>query len=331
MSNQEFWQGKIKIRNNYYPRFMSAPVDGVTDSPFRQLIRDFSPNELLFTEIKHVGLVANERSGISLRYNKIEMPMEFQLSTNKTDFIEKAVEKVLAVGFTSINLNCGCPAKAVVRSGCGSALMQDLTHLEMLLKLFMKIIDGRASFTVKMRAGFKTKNAFDVAQLAQDCGVDAITIHPRTQPEGFTSRLDYDLVAKIKNKVLIPVIFSGNITRFDIAKKVYDMTGCDGYMIGRALWGAPWKMKEFAEEAAGREFKPTIELALVYALKHLDLNIQTYGPRGFIPFKKQLAQYIREIPQASQWRLKLLRSQTELEMRQVFSDIYKEQNLIIKP
>lgn len=330
MSNQEFWQGKIKIKNNYYPRFMSAPIDGVTDSPFRQLIRDFSPNELLFTEIKHVGLVANERSGISLRYNKIEMPMEFQLSTNKINFIEKAVEKVLSAGFTSINLNCGCPAKTVVKSGCGSALMQDLGHLEVLLKHFIKVIDGRASFTVKMRAGFKSKNAYDVAQLVQDCGADAIIIHPRTQPEGFTSRLDYDLVAKIKNKVEIPVVFSGNITRFDIAQKVYDLTGCDGYMIGRALWGAPWKIKEFTMASQGQEFKPTIELALTYALKHLDLNIQFYGSGGFIPFKKQLAQYVREIPQATQWRLKLLRSQTELEMRQVFSDIYKEQNLVVK-
>ncbi|KKQ32225.1 MAG: tRNA-dihydrouridine synthase [candidate division TM6 bacterium GW2011_GWF2_37_49] len=330
MSNQEFWQGKIKIRENYYPRFMSAPVDGVSDSPFRQLVRDFSPNELLYTEMRHASLVANERTGISLRYNKVEMPMEYQISTHKTDFVEKAVEKVIAADFSSINLNCGCPAKTVIKSGCGSALMEDLKHLETLIKFFIKTIDGRKAFTVKIRAGFKKKNAFDVAQLAQDSGVDAIIIHPRTQPEGFASRLDYDLAAKIKSHLSIPLIFSGNITRFDIAQRVYDLTGCDGYMIGRALWGAPWKMKEFTEAAAGREFKSSVELALTYALKHLDLNIQFYGPNGFIPFKKQVSLYVRDIPQAAQWRMRLLRSQTEAEMRNVFSEIYKEQNLTIK-
>lgn len=330
MSNKEFWQGKIKIGNNYYPRFMSAPVDGVTDSPFRQLIRDFSQTELLYTEMRHVSLVANERTGISLRYNKIEMPMEFQFSTNKTDFIEKAVEKVIAAGFSSINLNCGCPAKTVIKSGCGSALMDNLQHLESLIKFFMRAIDGRKAFTIKIRAGFKKKNAFEVAQLAQDCGVDAIIIHPRTQPEGFASRLDYDLVAKIKSHISIPVVFSGNITRFDIADKVYNLTGCDGYMIGRALWGAPWKMKEFTEAALENEFKPSMELALTYAIKHLNLNIQFYGPNGFIPFKKQVSLYVREIPQAAQWRLRLLRSKTEAEMRSVFDEIYKEQNMVIK-
>jgi tRNA-dihydrouridine synthase B len=324
MSDQDFWQGKIKIGNSLYPRFMSAPIDGVTDSPFRQLIRDFSPSELLFTEMRHVALVANEKTGISLRYNKQEMPLEFQVSTNKTDFIEKAVEKIIAAGFPSINLNCGCPAKTVIKSGCGSALMENLEHLEMLLKFFMKAIDGRVPFSVKMRAGFKRKNAMDVALLAQDCGVSAITIHPRTQPEGFTSRLDYDLVAEIKKSVSIPVIFSGNITRFDMAQRVYDLTGCDGFMVGRALWAAPWKIKEFTESAAGREFKPTVQLALQYAVKHLDLNIQFYGPKGFIPFKKQLAQYVRDVEQASVWRKKLLRSQAEQEMRDLLGVLAKE-------
>lgn len=319
MSNQNFWQGKIKIGNNLYPRFMAAPIDGVIDSPFRQLIRDFSPHELLFTEMRHVALVANEKTGISLRYNKNEMPLEFQVSTNKTDFIEKAVEKIIDAGFPSINLNCGCPAKTVIKSGCGSALMNDVAHLETLLKFFVKTINGRVPFTVKMRAGFKIKNAFEVAHLAQDCGVAAVTIHPRTQPEGFTSRLDYDLVAHIKKSLSIPVIFSGNIVRFDMAQRVYDLTGCDGFMIGRALWAAPWKMKEFTEAAAGREFKPSVQLALQYAEKHLNLNIQFYGEKGFIPFKKQLAQYIKDVENAAMWRKKLLRSQTEAEMRSLLN------------
>lgn len=329
MSNQDFWQSKIKIGKQGYPRFMSAPLDGITDSPFRKLIRDFSPEELLFTEMRHVAMVANEKTGISLRYDPIEQPLAFQVSTNKIDFIDKAIEKILAAGFRSINLNCGCPAKTVIKSKCGSALMEDIGYLEMLLKYFIKIISSsnassRASFTIKIRAGFKKKNALDVAKMAQDCGVDAIIIHPRTQPEGFVSRLDYDLARQVKQAISVPLIFSGNISRLQMAQKVYDLTGCDGYMIGRALWGAPWKIREITDEAQGKTFAVTTELALRYALKHLDNNIQFYGPKGFIPFKKQLPQYVRFVTQASEWRKKLLRSQTEAEMRDLLIQLIKE-------
>jgi tRNA-dihydrouridine synthase B len=324
MSNQEFWQSKIKIGKDEYSRFMSAPLDGITDSPFRKLIRDFSRTELLFTEMRHVAMIANERTGIALKYDPIEQPLAYQVSTNKLDFIDKAIEKVLAAGFKSINLNSGCPAKAVIKSKCGSALMEDVPHLEMLLKYFIKVINGRASFTIKIRAGFKKKNALEVAKMAQDCGIDAIIIHPRTQPEGFVSRLDYDLTRQVKQAISIPLIFSGNISRFEMAQRVYDLTGCDGYMIGRALWGAPWKMREMTDEAQGKTFAVTTELALEYAVKHLDNNIQFYGPKGFVKFKKQLPQYVRFVPEAAEWRKKLLRSQTELEMRDLLTQLINE-------
>jgi tRNA-dihydrouridine synthase B len=325
--NDFFWKSKIKIGNKEYPRFMSAPLDGITDSPFRQLIRDFSPAELLFTEMRHVALVANEKTGISLRYDPIELPLVFQFSANKIDFIGQAVEKVIAAGFPSINLNCGCPAKTVIKSSCGSSLMADPERLENLIKIFVKTIDNRVSFTIKIRAGFKTKNAIEIAKMAQDCGVDAIIIHPRTQPEGFASRLDYDLTKKVKESISVPLIFSGNISTFEIAKKVFDLTGCDGFMIGRALWGSPWKIREITDACQGIVFQFTNKLALQYAEKHLNLNIKFYGPNGFIPFKKQLGQYIRFVPQAAEWRKKLLRSKTELEMRTVLNQLIKEQGI----
>ncbi len=323
----DFWQSKIKIANREYLRFMAAPLDGITDSPFRQLIRDFSPMELLFTEMRHVALVANEKTGISLRYDPIELPLAFQFSANKVDFIEQAVEKVIAAGFSSINLNCGCPAKTVVKSSCGSSLMGDPERLENLIKIFVKAINKRVSFTIKIRAGFKTKNAVEIAKMAQDCGVDAIIIHPRTQPEGFASRLDYELTKKVKESISIPLVFSGNISTFEIAKKVYESTGCDGFMIGRALWGSPWKIREITDASQGKVFQFTNKLALRYAEKHLNLNIKFYGPNGFIPFKKQLGQYIRFVPQAAEWRKKLLRSKTEPEMRMVLNQLNKEQEV----
>jgi tRNA-dihydrouridine synthase B len=322
-----FWKEKIKFGTLEVPRFMAAPLDGITDSPFRQIMREFSPNELLMTEMRHISQVANERSERSINYSQIEHPLAFQFSGNSLKFLPEAVEKVINSGFVMINLNSGCPAKVVIRSGSGSALMANLPLLKELIVNLKSSIGGRVPFTLKMRAGFKEKNALEVATLAQELGIEGIIIHPRTQPEGFVARLDYDLVKKMKESAAVPIIFSGNINSFEHAKKVYELTGVDGFMIGRALWGAPWKIKEMTEAAEGKNFSIDALTALQYGRKHLDLSIKFYGDRGFSPFKKQLPQYIRNVPEAAQWRFKLLRTQTKEEMESLFNELQNQISL----
>lgn len=325
--NHSFWTQKINIGNNtFIDRFMAAPLDGVTDSPLRQLIREFSPTELLFGEMRHVSCVSNEKEPRTVTYNQAEQPLAFQFSANRVDFMEEAIEKVLAHGFMAINLNCGCPAPAVTRSGSGSALMANLPQLKILIQNFVRIINGRVPFSIKIRAGYKERNALEVAQLAQDNGVTMLIIHPRTQPEGFTSRLDYDLVAQIKKHLSIPIVFSGNLNKFETVAKVYGLTGVDGFMIGRALWGAPWKMKEITEASQGRVFAVDTATMLALTLKHLDLNVQHYGKFGFNAFKKQLPQYIRTVEKASHWRGVLLKTQSEGEMRALLHELVQEQS-----
>lgn len=324
MSNQSFWQQKIHLCGHTVPRFMTAPLDGITDSPFRQVIRQFSPTELMFAEMRHVDTVANERSGQALRYNPIEQPLVFQFSANRTTFIGKAVERVLAAGFKAINLNAACPAPAIIRSGSGSALMGNLPQLKIILEELQRCIAGQAPLSIKIRAGFKNKNALEVVQLAQDMGCDAVIIHPRTQPERFAARLDYDLVATIKKSLNIPIVFSGNITKFEIAQRVYNLTGCDGFMIGRALLGAPWRVKEITEAAAGRTFAADLHTTMSCIMKHLDLNKEFYGKHGYAHFKKHLAQYIKGFAGATEWRSTLLRTQSEEDMRMQLKNLIRE-------
>jgi tRNA-dihydrouridine synthase B len=322
MIEKSFWTEKISIDQLKVSRLMAAPIDGVTDSPFRRLIREFSSSELLFTEMKHVACVANERSQQSIEYNPIEQPLGFQISVSKKDFVQKAVEKIIARGFNQINVNCGCPAKAVIKSGAGSALMADYEKLKDLLIFIKKIINGRVPMTIKMRSGFKEKNGLEIAKLAQDCGADCIIIHPRLQTEKFFGLLDYELVRKIKETVAVPVIFSGNITSFERVKKVYSLTGVDGFMIGRALMGAPWKIKEIVEESSGRLFCLDFKSRIKCALKHLDLNIEQYGEHGVHHFKSQAPLYIRDIKNAAECRNSLVRSKNENEMRDKFFHIF---------
>ncbi|MFH1644160.1 MAG: tRNA-dihydrouridine synthase [bacterium] len=321
MSN--FWKEKIKIGNQSFPRFMAAPMDGITDSPFRQIVREFSREELLFTEMRHVDTVVNAKDELSLKYNKIEQPLAFQFSANKTNLIPQAVKKVLDKNFIQINLNSGCPAKNIVKSGSGSALMANPELLKEIIIAMQKEINGKVPFTLKIRSGFLVKNAPEIAEMAQDLGVDAIIIHPRTRNEKFFGNLDFELVQKIKNKLTIPVIFSGSITDFAAAKNIYEKTGCDGFMIGRALWGAPWKLEELKLESENKTLKIDMKTKLKLSLKHLKLNPDFYGPNGFQKLKSHLAHYITKIKSAAQIRRELLETTNEQEMKTNLEELLK--------
>jgi tRNA-dihydrouridine synthase B len=274
------------------------------------------------TEMRHVSCVAYERDQRSLRYDNVEHPLAFQVSTNREEQVDVAVEKIITAGFKMININCGCPSRTVTGSGSGSALMSNLPLLKNLLEHFQKAIQGRVPLTLKIRAGFKEKNALDVARLAEDCGVAALMIHPRTQPEGFTGKLDFELVRNVKASINIPVIFSGSVNNFERAKKTYELTGVDGFMVGRALWGAPWKMKEIKAHAEGTDFSINTSEMLTYAYKHFILNLEHYGERnGFNIFKKQVAQYIRSVENAAEWRKNLLTTATAQDMREALQKL----------
>ena len=145
------------------------------------------------------------------------------MTAGSTDYIDEACAIVLAQGVDAIDLNIGCPAPNVVNSGSGSALMGDVQRLEAILKRFRAHMS--CPFTVKMRAGFKEYNADTVAQLCQDCGVDALVVHPRLQKQKFKGLPDYGVIASVKKLVNIPVIVSGGINDFQTAQAVYERPG----------------------------------------------------------------------------------------------------------
>lgn len=310
-----YWQDPIKIGNLLFPRFMGGPLDGITDSPFRMLVREFSKDELLYTEMRHVGCIAQDNNHLkTLQFNQIERPLNYQVAANATTFIEQACQKILAAGVDAIDLNIGCPARNVVCSGSGSALMADPARLKAILSVFRKELS--IPFTLKMRAGFKVKNAVDIALLAQDCGVDAIALHPRLQSQHFTGQPDYAYAAQVKRAISIPLILSGNVVNFKTAQMAYEQTGADAYLIGRGIWSRPWKLHEMALHSQGQPFMVSTKTVLHYAIKHLQGMIAYYGPRGLFAFRKHLPFYLRGIPNASQLRERLVRSTCQQEIEQ---------------
>ncbi len=313
-----YWHEKIKIGNLAFPRFIGGPLDGITDSPFRKLVRDFSTDELLYSEMRHTGCVANEKGGIkALEFAQLERPLNFQFAANKIDFIEPAVAKVLARGVDMIDLNVGCPASNVIGSGSGSALMADLPRLTLILKEFRKQVP--IPFTVKIRAGFKCQNALEVAQLIQDCGADALAIHPRLQSQKFEGRPDYALVGEVKKVVSIPVIVSGGVVNWATAKMVYEQTGVDGFLIGRGIWGKPWKLHELRAHSQGVAYQVSMVQIMQYAIKHLENLLAYYGPHGLFVFRKHIPFYIRGLPDASVLRQKLVTSTSIDQVKETFA------------
>lgn len=321
---QNFWTEKITIGNLNVSRFLAAPLDGITDSPFRQFIRHYSPDVLLMSEMRHVAYVANAKVTTDIAFNPSEKLVGYQFSANKEDFIEYAVNRVLQEGYDLINLNCGCPSRNVTKSGSGSALMADLPRMKKLVELFNKVIDGRVPMTVKIRAGYKEKNAIETAKMLEDLGVACLIIHPRTQPEASKAPVDFELAKRVKEAVKIPVIFSGEIVDFASAKETYERTGVDGFMIGRALWGIPWKIREIVEASQGNTFTVNHREAIDFLYKHFNTNQAYYPARaGYKLFKKQLSRNLFGIPNHNEWRSKLVMSETAEEMKQHIQELYE--------
>jgi nifR3 family TIM-barrel protein len=307
-----FFQEDIIIKNLRFPRFIGAPLDGITDSPFRKLVRDFSRRELLYTEMRHVRSVITPKGGaLALDFEQFERPLNFQFAANSVEAVEAACQKVLSIGVDAIDLNIGCPARNVVSSGGGSALMSDPDRLEKILKEFRRSIPEHIPFTLKMRSGFKCINAIDIAKLAQDCGVDAITIHPRLQTQMFTGQPNYQVAAQVKQAVQIPVFFSGNVVNFKTAKMTYEQTGVDGFLIGRGMWAKPWKFEEMKAHSLGCEYIVSGSMILQVALRHLELMVAQYGIHGLFRFRKNLPFYIKGHPSASELRQRLVRSDSQ--------------------
>lgn len=310
-----YWAEKIAIANLKFPRFIGGPLDGITDSPFRRLVREFSKDELLYTEMRHVACVANDKGAArTLDFLQWERPLSYQVAANRLEFLDPACERILKAGVDIVDLNIGCPAKNVITSGSGSALMADLPRLELLLKRFRALIP--IPFTVKIRAGFKIKNAVEVALLAQDCGADALAIHPRLQTQRFEGRPDYELAAEVKKALTIPVIISGGVVNWATARLVYEQTGVDGFLIGRGIWSKPWKLRELQAHSLGQEYAVDRTIIGNYAVKHLDLMLEYYGHKGLFNFRKHMPFYLRGLPDAAVLRASLITDTDPVRVRE---------------
>jgi nifR3 family TIM-barrel protein len=239
----------LKIRDvAIRPAHILAPMAGITDTVFRRFIKRLGGCGLIMTEfVSSEGMVRqNFRSERYLYYTEEERPITAQIFGADPAHLADAARQIEDLGFDLVDLNLGCPAKKVVKCG-GSGLLRDLALLEQILRAIRAAV--KIPFTIKLRSGWSEVEivAIQVARMAQDCGVEALAVHPRTREQGFSGRARWEIIQQVKQAVRIPVIGNGDVFKPQDAQALREQTGCDAVMIGRAAASNPWIFRQMAE------------------------------------------------------------------------------------
>ena len=284
--------GSLLTKNN----LLMAPMAGITDHPFRLIVKNCGCG-LAFTEmISAQGLIRSQKTAMRyLSSSKNDAPLGVQIFGSEPSALAEAAKVLTALNVDLIDINMGCPARKVVRSGSGVAMMKDLGKVASTVRAVRAATS--LPLTVKLRAGWRNgSNALEVGRIAQDCGVDAVILHPRMAEQGFSGTADWNLIEALKSVLLVPVIGNGDIRCPQDALRMTEQTGCDGIMIGRGALGNPWIFDQILslQERKGLPFGPDAEERLSVIAHHLDMEIDCHGEkRAVINFRKHLLWYTK--------------------------------------
>ena len=303
MSNSEPLSiGGVKIAN----RVFLAPLSGVTDQPFRQLARQYSTG-LVFSEMvaSREMLLKSRQSERKSRIAGEIGPIAVQLAGTESEIMAEAARMVAARGAQIVDINFGCPAKKIVRKASGSALMRDVPLATSIMQAVVAAVD--VPVTVKMRTGWddENRNAPELARIAEDCGVQMVTVHGRTRCQLYTGKADWSFIRAVKDAVKVPVIANGDIQSCADAVECLAASGADGVMIGRAAQGRPWFPGQVAEYLATGKHAPdpSLDERLRVAKTHFAEMLSYYGlETGIRIARKHMGWYAAGMPKANAFR-----------------------------
>lgn len=229
-------------------KLLLAPMAGVTDYPFRRLCRHYgaglATSEMLSADVQ---LWKSKKSLKRLPQHQEAAPRSVQIAGSEPEQMAEAARSSVQMGAQIVDINMGCPAKKVCNKAAGSALLQDKALVQDILQAVVSAVD--VPVTLKFRTGWSvtTRNAVEIAQIAEQCGIRVIAIHGRTRADAYQGCAEYETIRQVKRHVAIPVIANGDIQTPQDAAFILDYTHADGLMIGRAAWGQPWIFRQVGE------------------------------------------------------------------------------------
>lgn len=294
--------GNLTLKNNVF----LAPMAGITNLPFRTLVREFGC-ALAFTEmISANGIIRRtEKSYRYLDSSPKDKPLGVQIFGSDPVVLSEAARIVTDQGADLLDINMGCPVKKVVKTGAGAALMKEPGKVCLILQAVRKATS--LPLTVKIRSGWSQgeMKALEIAHIAEDCGVNAVILHPRTADQGFSGAADWGIIEAVKKNVYIPVIGSGDIGSPEGACRMITTTGSDGVMVGRGALGNPWIIRDIVSYCEDRKNSrtPLPSEREDVIRHHMDMEIKYSGESlGVRNFRKHLLWYTKGLRGGSLFR-----------------------------
>ena len=318
-----------KIANIQLPDFplLLAPMEDVSDPPFRVLCKRLGA-DVMYTEfISTEGLIRNaEKSLKKLEFYEEERPLGIQIFGADIEVMEGCVDMIMEVNPDLIDINFGCPVKKVVCKDGGAGILRDIPRMIRLTESIVK--RSKLPVTVKTRLGWddSSKNIVEVAERLQDVGIAALSIHGRTRAQMYKGAADWTLIGAVKNnsRITIPIFGNGDVDTPQKALEMKNRYGVDGVMIGRAAIGQPWIFREIKHFlATGTELPPaTLEERVNYCREHLLQSIAWKGPvLGILEMRRHYTNYFKGIPNIKHYRNLLVTMDGMEELEAVLIDI----------